>query len=72
MTTHKDLQHVADNFLPVTPVDSIDHTSNKPFCWNGGCDCHEDQEAIAQVNQYVQDGLLTLSEATDFVNGKML
>lgn len=73
MTTHKkDNRHFADNFIPVILVDSIDHTDNKPFCWNGGCDCHEDQESIAQVYQYVQDGLMTPGEAIDFVNGKML
>ena len=71
MTTQK-LRHFADNFIPVIPVDHKEHTEAKPFCWNGGCSCHEDQDSIAHVNEYVQDGLLTPSEATDFVNGKTI
>lgn len=70
--TEQDYRSFADNFIPVIPVDSIEHTENKPFCWNAGCLCHEDQDAIAEVNQYVQDGLMTTQEATDFVNGKTL
>ncbi len=66
----QDLHLFADNFIPVIPVDTIEHTNAKPFCWNDRCDCREDQDAIARVNQYVQDGLMTPSEATDFVNGK--
>jgi len=68
----QNLQHFADNFIPVVPVDAKEHTDAKPFCWNGGCLCHEDEGAIAQVHQYVQDGLLTSGEATDYVNGKTL
>ncbi len=71
MTIHE-VRPCADNFIPVIPVDYEEHTDEKPFCWNNGCDCHEDREAIAQVNQYVQDGLLTANEATDFVNGKTI
>ena len=51
----QDLQSFADNFIPVVPVGTIEHTDAKPFCWNDQCDCREDQDAIAQVNQYVQD-----------------
>ena len=47
-----------------------EHAHSKPFCCNSACDCHEDQDAISQVNRYVQDGLLTPEEATNFVNGK--
>ncbi len=68
----QEFRHIADNFIPVVPVDYKEHTDAKPFCWNNGCDCHEDQEAIAQVHQYVLDGFLTPSEATDFVNGKTI
>lgn len=70
--TVQELRPFSDNFIPVIPVDYKEHTEAKPFCWNSGCPCHEDQEAIAHVNQYVQDGLLTSSEATDVVNGKTI
>ena len=64
------LEPYADNFIPVIPVDYIEHTDEKPFCWNGSCPCHEDEEAFAAVNDAVQDGLMTPEEATDFVTGR--
>lgn len=62
----------ADNFIPVVPVDYVEHTEGKPFCLDPMCPCHEDEQTIAQVNQAVQDGLITTDEATDFVLGKLL
>ncbi len=64
------MQGFADNFIPVIPVDYLEHTDEKPFCWNAACPCHEDQESITTVAQHVQDGLFTPQEATDFVAGK--
>ena len=49
-----------------------EHTDSKPFCWNSSCNCHEDHDALSQVNQYIQDGLLTPEEATNLVNGKTI
>lgn len=62
------METYADNFIPVIPVDYQEHTVERPFCW-ADCPCHEDQEAIAQVAQHVTDGLMTPTEATDFVGG---
>jgi hypothetical protein len=64
------MEPYADNFIPVIPVDHIVHTPSHPFCWDETCPCHEDQDAIAQVAQHVTDGLMTPSEATDFVGGR--
>jgi hypothetical protein len=64
------MQGFGDNFIPVIPVDYLEHTIEKPFCWNGSCACHEDLDNIAQVAQQVQEGLFTLQEATDFVAGR--
>ncbi len=64
------MQHYGDNFIPVIPGEELEHTPEKPFCWDSACDCHEDQEAIAHVSQQVQDGLFTSDEATDFVRGR--
>lgn len=64
------MQGFGDNFILVIPVDYFEHTDEKPFCWNGSCPCHEDQDTISLVAQFVQDGLLTSQEATDFVSGK--
>ena len=61
-----------DNFAYVIFVDEHEllHTADHPFCWNNTCECHEDQEAIATVQQYIVDGLLTPDEATLFVRGR--
>jgi len=64
------MQGFGDNFIPVIPLDYLEHTDEKPFCWNGSCLCREDQDNISLVAQQVQDGLFTLQEATDFVAGK--
>jgi len=47
-----------------------EHSGGKLFCWNPACPCHEDELLIFQVFLHVQDGLMTPSEATDFVKGK--
>lgn len=60
-----------DNFLPVIPVeDELLHTSEKPFCWDSRCPCHEEGLFISEVAQAVQSGLMTPDEATDFVAGR--
>ena len=59
----------ADNPL-VVPVEYHWHTPEKLFCWDESCPCHEDQEHIAQVSQWVSDGLMTPDQATDFVRGR--
>ena len=62
-----------DNFAYVVPVDGeLEHTYLYPFYPDITCDCHEDDEDIAVVEQAVQDGLITPEEATDFVLGKLL
>ncbi len=72
-SNHDDtLRPFADNYIPVIPVDAILHSDAKPFCYNSTCLCHEDSETIAQVNQYVQDGLITPRDATNIVNGKTI
>jgi len=66
-----DIRPYGDNFIPVIPVDYKEHTTTHPFYWNDICSCHEDSEAIATVNQAVQDGLITPQEAKDCVFGKL-
>lgn len=49
------------------------HTPENPFCpVDPSCPCHEDPLLIEEVSHFVQEGLLTPLEATDFVNGKMI
>jgi predicted HD phosphohydrolase len=59
-----------DNFTYLIFVDPLLHTSEKPFCYDARCACHEDDVAICQVSLHVQDGLMTPDEAADFVRGK--
>jgi hypothetical protein len=59
-----------DNFSYVVPVDEIEHSPEKPFCFDSTCQCHEDEVEIARVALFIEDGLMTPEEATDFVEGK--
>ena len=64
------MQTFGDNFIPVIPVDELEHIPEQPFCWNGGCPCHEDEQLISEVAAHVENGLFTPDEATDFVAGR--
>ena len=59
-----------ENFAYVIPVDELEHTPEKPFCWDSSCPCHEDDLLIEEVAIFVQQGLMTPQEATDFVAGR--
>ncbi len=59
-----------DNFTYLILVEHVLHTPEKPFCYNQACECHEDDVLIFHVSLYVQDGLMTPNEATDFVMGR--
>ncbi len=59
--------------VPVIPLEGDPlHTADNPFCYDGTCGCHEDPLLIEGVAHFVDDGLLTPEEATDFVAGHML
>ena len=66
----KDPTPYGDNFIPVVPVDYIEHTPDTPFCWNDGCICREDQEAINNLNQAIKDGLITVEDANRIYHGR--
>lgn len=68
------MQGYGDHFTIVIPVeDEILHTPENPFCpIDPDCPCHEDPLLIEEVSIFVQEGLMTPQEATDFVNGKMI
>jgi hypothetical protein len=59
-----------DDFEFPEPVVDPLHTPEKLFCYDSTCSCHEDELLIQPVYLYVLDGLMTPSEATDFVAGK--
>jgi hypothetical protein len=59
-----------ENPIPVARELPV-HTGEFPFCSaNPKCPCHENQDAIEIISQYVKDGLMTPGEATRFVEGK--
>ena len=54
-------------------TDYREHTPDHPFCDDvEGCPCHEDQEAIEELNGYYQDGLVSASDADNIYRGKTL
>lgn len=61
-----------DNFIPVILVDYLEHTIERPFCWDRTCPCHQDREALEQVNQDHRNGLCTLTEALRIVKGEQI
>ncbi len=58
--------------VPAIPVDHEVHTPEHPFCDDPTCFCHDDPDAIEQVNQDYQDGLLSAADATRTVGGKTI
>jgi hypothetical protein len=57
--------------LIVPMEDEIIHTDDHPFCSiDPTCGCHEDPELIAEVNEAVEQGLITQEEATLIIQGK--
>jgi hypothetical protein len=59
-----------DNFAYLVPVEYELHTPETPYCYDQTCPCHEDQDGITLVAQYVEGGLLTPQEASDYVGGQ--
>ena len=60
-----------DNFILVIRVeDDLLNTPAKPFCWDMHCPCKADRELFAELEQFLRDGLLTVSEAILFYCGR--
>jgi hypothetical protein len=55
----------------VVPIYLI-HTTDHPFCPLPGCGCHTNHQEIARLLGQIRDGLLTLREAADFADGKLI
>jgi hypothetical protein len=70
--THTTAYPQPDNFAYIVFMDGpIIHTDDHPFCPDWSCPCHEDDhEAIARVAHWVEDGLLTPQEATQYILGR--
>ncbi len=60
-----------DNFDYIVRIESTYHTQDTPFCFaDGNCPCHKDQENIEKVKEWIQEGLMTRAEATNFILGR--
>jgi hypothetical protein len=61
----------ATHIHPSTPYSTLTiHTIDHPFCVDPACSCHEQKEAIERVNSWVEQGLMTQDEATNFILGR--
>lgn len=63
-------EHYGDNFIPVIPVDRRVHTPDHPICSDADCPCHEPLKQ--ELQQYYQNGLLTMDDATRILEGRQL
>ena len=63
------MKHFGDNFIPVIPTDTLNHSQAHPFCDDPTCSCHENTEAVNQVNAWHQEGLISTNDATEIVRG---
>ena len=61
-------QAIAGPHIPVYQI----HTLENPFCPLPGCGCHTNQQEIARLLEQVREGLLTLREAADFAEGRLV
>ena len=52
--------------------DELIHTDEHLFCEDLLCPCHEDQENMTTVNEWVADGFMTLDEADLYYRGSTL
>jgi hypothetical protein len=51
-------------------TDPTIHTADHPFCYDPICSCHSNQQALHTVLQWVEQGLLTEAEATEYIAGR--
>jgi hypothetical protein len=52
--------------------DELIHTNDHLFCEEMDCPCHEDQQRIARLNSWVQDGTMTTQQAECYYRGQTL
>ena len=71
-----DLQRMPGTKRPTTHTpartDTTVHTPDHPFCYDPKCTCRANQEALQAVQQWVNDGLMTEVEASEYIAGRTL
>lgn len=46
------------------------HTGAQPFCHNPLCQCHRQQQEVKKLLGLINEGIMTLREAADLLEGK--
>ncbi len=62
-----ELHHIPAIVIPME--DEIIHTDEHPFCSDLTCPCHDDLGLLEELNNEVEDGLLTSWEAMRTLSG---
>lgn len=57
---------------PATTTGAISHTDETPFCWEKDCPCRDNEEAIHQLKQYHQDGLVSGADYIRIYTGRTI
>ncbi|HJT56702.1 MAG TPA: hypothetical protein VJ761_09420 [Ktedonobacteraceae bacterium] len=52
--------------IPILFIHCVEH----PFCRNPLCECHRQQREIAKLLGLINDGIMTLREAADSIQGE--
>jgi hypothetical protein len=58
-----------DRPITILVEDDILHTQESPFCDHPTCPCHDEGELLSEVALAMDQGLLTLDEATRVIMG---
>jgi hypothetical protein len=59
---------VTDTATPQKPIPiHFVHSMQQPFCSNENCECHKRQREVARLLELINDGIMTLREAANFV-----
>jgi hypothetical protein len=48
------------------------HTMDRPFCQRLTCECHQNQSEVKRLLLFIEEGLLTLREASEFQDGRII
>jgi hypothetical protein len=70
-----DLQRMpgTHRFTSHTPErqDTTVHTPDNPFCYDPLCACHSNQKALERVQHWINEGLMTEHEASEYISGRI-
>lgn len=62
-----------DYIYPVLQgTDYREHTADHLFCDDESCPCHEDDENLAQLNEWYQEGLIGAVDGENIYRGRTI